>query len=169
MFFVVWSNDSFNFPLEWIYIVIVVTPAMPNKLTSPRTLWPIDFAHLRHFAYHCFFCLYYLSMLYLSRGFFKSWISFNVLICSCVGLVDWLWEANISWTKWLMCVARLWVKNKNVQVSCMNAMWHGRLGWLGMIGAMSLLNIMNFFHLVEDCRYWPLKQWEQNKVLYYNG
>ena len=32
----------------------------------------------------------------------------------------------------------------------MNVVWYGRLGWLWMTTAMSLLNVTSFFHLVED-------------------
>ena len=78
-------------------------------------------------------------------------LDFSPCIIYC--LEAWKWKAKMSWIKWWMCVATLWVKDKSTEVSCINIVWYGRLGWLWMTTAMSLLNIMSFFHLVDDFTY----------------
>ena len=79
------------------------------------------------------------------------WISFNIF----VPVLVFTFKEKISWIKWWLSVARLWVK-----VNCMNVVWYGRLGWLQITTAMPLLNIMSFFYLVDNFEYLNLIQWE---------
>ena len=108
---------------EYKYLGTVLDKLNFNKNT--------DFIHKR--SQPRIFCLQKLRSLNVSsavlRTFYRSCIE-SILTFSFLG---WFGGLNVKSKNVLNKVvnrwaARLWVKDKNTQVSCMNVVWYGRLG-----------------------------------------
>ena len=82
MFFVVRSNDSFNFPLGWIkYIVIVVTIFSVQALSSLYSLW----------VYNVLYSLFRVTQMYTVYGF----TMYYILSVQADSIVYSLWVCNV--------------------------------------------------------------------------
>ena len=123
---------------------------LDNKLNFNKNT---DFIHIR--CRSRIFCLQKLRPLNVSAAFlctfYRSCIE-SVLIFL---FLCWFGGLNVKSKNVLnkvvnVCGKDMGERQEHLSQLYEHRVWYGRLGWLWMTTAMSLINIMSFFHLVDD-------------------